>query len=144
LNKVKIILDSEVDFPRYGTEGSSGLDLKANIDHRVSLKPLQRVLIPSGIRIELPKGFEAQIRPRSGNALKKGLGVLNSPATIDSDFRGEIGIILVNLSNEIISIEPKDKVAQIVFSKYEKIEWENVSYFTETERGSKGFGSTGN
>ena len=122
MNKVKIILDSEVDFPRYGTEGSSGLDLKANIDHRVSLKPLQRVLIPSGIRIELPKGFEAQIRPRSGNALKKGLGVLNSPATIDSDFRGEIGIILVNLSNEIISIEPKDKVAQIVFSKYEKIE----------------------
>jgi dUTP pyrophosphatase len=141
--KVKIINDSNNPLPEYETDGSAGMDLRAHLDQPVMLKPLQRTLIPTGLYIELPKGFEAQIRPRSGLALKKGLSVLNTPGTIDSDYRGEIKIILINLSNETAIINTGERIAQMVISKYEKISLEEAVELSSTERGEGGFGHTG-
>lgn len=141
--KVKIINESSNPLPEYETEGSAGLDLRAHLDNPVMLKPLQRALIPTGLFIELPKGFEAQIRPRSGLALKKGLSLLNTPGTIDSDYRGEIKIILINLSNETAVINTGERIAQMVISEYEKVTLVEVEELTETKRGEGGFGHTG-
>jgi len=140
---VKILNTSKYDNPIYATEHSSGVDIQANIDKPLVLKPLERALIPTGIFLEIPNGIEAQIRPRSGMALKKGLSILNTPGTIDSDYRGEVGIIVVNLSNCDVTIEPGERVCQMVFSRYEKVYFENVSEIGCTVRGSGGFGSTG-
>ncbi|MEJ5315560.1 MAG: dUTP diphosphatase [Tenuifilum sp.] len=140
---VKILNKSTFDNPTYATEHSSGVDLKAFIDEPINLKPLERKLIPTGLFIELPVGIEAQIRPRSGMALKKGLSILNTPGTIDSDYRGEIGVIVVNLSNDIVTIEPGERICQMVFTRYEKVSFENVNKISETDRGAGGFGSTG-
>lgn len=141
--KVKIINRSSNPLPSYETIGSAGMDLRANIDTTVELKPLERNLIPTGIFIELPNGHEAQIRPRSGLAVKKGLTLLNTPGTIDSDYRGEIKIIIVNLSDQVQVIEPNERIAQMIIAKYEKIEWELVEELEETVRGAGGFGHTG-
>lgn len=141
--KVKLLNKSKHPNPEYSTEFSSGLDLRANIDNSVNIKPLQRVLIKTGLFIEIPEGFEAQIRPRSGLALKKGLTVLNTPGTIDSDYRGEIGVILINLSNEDVVIEDGERICQIVFAKYEKVQFSNVEFVNDTDRGHGGFGHTG-
>ena len=140
---VKIKNTSAHSLPEYQTSGSAGLDLKANIQESITLSPLERVLIPTGLSIELPNGAEAQIRPRSGMAIKKGITVLNSPGTIDSDYRGEIGVMLVNISNDEIIIENGERIAQMVISTYEKAEWQSVESLVETERGSGGYGSTG-
>lgn len=142
--QVKVINKSDSELPMYETEGSAGLDLRANICDTVTLKPLERKLIPTGLFIELPAGYEAQVRPRSGLALKKGITVLNTPGTIDSSYRGEIGIILINLSNESYTINPGERVAQLVVAKHEQVEWEPVLFLSETERGAGGFGHTGN
>lgn len=141
--KVKIINRSANPLPSYETIGSAGMDLRANTDTSVELKPLERNLIPTGIFIELPNGYEAQIRPRSGLAVKKGLTLLNTPGTIDSDYRGEIKIIMVNLSEQVQTIEPNERIAQMIIAKYEKIEWELVEELEETGRGAGGFGHTG-
>lgn len=141
--KIKIINKSKHALPQYETKFSAGLDLKANIDEKVELKPLERALIGTGLFIELPEGFEAQVRPRSGLALKKGISVLNSPGTIDSDYRGEIGVILVNLSNGQVIIEDGERIAQMVIAKHEKAEWIESKELIQTERGEGGFGSTG-
>jgi dUTP pyrophosphatase len=141
---VKIKNISSHSLPEYQTSGSAGLDLKANIQETITLSPLERALIPTGLFIELPNGAEAQIRPRSGMAIKKGITVLNSPGTIDSDYRGEIGVMLVNLSNDKVVIENGERVAQMVIATYEKAEWQSVESLVETERGSGGYGSTGN
>jgi len=140
---VKILNKSTYDNPSYATEHSSGVDLKAFISEPITLKPLERKLIPTGIYLELPVGIEAQIRPRSGIALKKGISILNTPGTIDSDYRGEIGIIVVNLSNDNVTIEPGERICQMVFAKYEKVIFKNVNEVNQTNRGSGGFGSTG-
>ena len=140
---VKIKNTSNHSLPEYQTVGSAGLDLKANINEPVRLSPLDRALIPTGLFIELPNGVEAQIRPRSGLAIKKGITVLNSPGTIDSDYRGEVGVVLVNLSNEEVVIEKGERVAQMVIASYEKAEWQAVDSLVETERGAGGYGSTG-
>lgn len=140
---VKVINKSINDLPQYETAGSAGLDLRANITEAITLKPLERTLVPTGLFIELPIGYEAQIRPRSGLAIKKGLSLPNTPGTIDSDYRGEIKVILINLSNEVQTIAPKERVAQMVIAKYEQISWEEVNILTDTERGAGGFGSTG-
>lgn len=129
--------------PAYHTSGSAGMDLKADLDTPVRLLPLGRALIPTGMYIELPEGFEAQVRPRSGLAIKKGITVLNSPGTIDSDYRGEIGVMLVNLSQEEVLVEDGERIAQLVISKHEKAEWIPVDTLNETERGESGYGSTG-
>ena len=141
--KVKVINKSRHALPQYETEQAAGLDLRANIDENIILKPLERNLIKTGLFIELPKGFEAQVRPRSGLAFKKGLSVLNSPGTIDADYRGEIGVILVNLSNETVEIEDGERVAQLVVAKHERIIWEDTEILEKTQRGAGGFGSTG-
>lgn len=141
--KVKIINRSANPLPAYETIGSAGMDLRANIPQQIELKSLERDLIPTGLFIELPNGYEAQIRPRSGLAVKKGLTLLNTPGTIDSDYRGEIKIIIVNLSDQVQVIEPNERIAQMVISKYEKIEWEVVEELEETTRGAGGFGHTG-
>ena len=141
---VKIKNTSNHSLPEYQTIGSAGLDLKADISKPVKLSPLERVLIPTGLFLELPNGIEAQIRPRSGMAIKKGVTVLNSPGTIDSDYRGEIGVVLVNLSNDEVLIESGERVAQMVIASYEKAEWQAVESLVETERGAGGYGSTGN
>lgn len=141
--KVKIVNKSPFDLPRYSTEQSAGLDLKANIDEPIILEPLQRELIPTGIFIALPDGYEAQIRPRSGLAAKHGISVLNSPGTIDADYRGEIKIILVNLSNQSYKVEAGDRIAQMVIAQYAKAELEEVEVLDDTQRGAGGFGSTG-
>jgi dUTP pyrophosphatase len=141
--KIKIINRSNNNLPNYSTEWSSGMDLRASLEESVKLKPLERTLIPTGLYIELPEGYEAQIRPRSGLALKKGLTVLNTPGTIDSDYRGEIGIILINLSNEEVEILPGERICQMVISKYEKIELDEVKEINETPRSAGGFGHTG-
>ena len=143
LMKVKIINHSSNPLPSYETVGSAGMDLRANIDTAIELKPLERNLVPTGLFIELPNGCEAQIRPRSGLAVKKGLTLLNSPGTIDSDYRGEIKIILVNLSDETQVIEPAERIAQMIIAKYEKIEWDVVNELEVTQRGAGGFGHTG-
>ena len=140
---IKIINKSKHDLPHYATQGSAGMDLRANIDQPVVLQSLERCIIPTGLYIELPEGYEAQIRPRSGLAIKKGLSIPNSPGTIDSDYRGEIGVILINLSTESITIEPSERVAQMVIAKYEQISWQSVKELSESDRSAGGFGSTG-
>jgi dUTP pyrophosphatase len=140
---VKIINTSQNALPNYETEGSAGMDLRANITEPITLGPLERFMIPTGIFIELPMGYEAQVRPRSGLAAKRGLTCLNSPGTIDADYRGELKVILVNLSNETQTIEPAERVAQMVIAKHERIVWSEVTVLSETARGAGGFGSTG-
>lgn len=140
---VRIVNRSPFDNPAYATEDSAGMDLKANIDQPVVLAPLERAIVPTGISIELPSGFEAQIRPRSGLAAKHGISIVNSPGTIDADYRGEIKVILVNLSNEPFSVNPGERVAQMVVARYEKVQWQTVDELGESGRGEGGFGSTG-
>lgn len=141
--KIKIINKSKHPLPQYATPLSAGLDLRANIDTPITLQPLQRCLVPTGLYIALPEGCEAQVRPRSGLAIKKGITVLNSPGTIDADYRGEICIILVNLSNEPFVIEDGERVAQMVIARHEQAEWEETDTLDETERGAGGFGHSG-
>ncbi len=141
--KVKVINQSKHDLPEYATLQAAGLDLKANITESIVLKPLQRQLIPTGLFIELPESFEAQIRPRSGLAFKNGITVLNSPGTIDADYRGEIKVLLINLSSEEFIINDGERIAQMVVSKHEQIEWLPVSELENSTRGAGGFGSTG-
>ena len=141
--KVQIINKSKHPLPNYATSLSAGMDLRANLTEPVLLKPLQRCLVPTGLYISLPAGFEAQIRPRSGLALKKGITLLNTPGTIDADYRGEIGVIMVNLSAEDFIIEDGERIAQMVISRHEQVEWEPVQVLDETERGEGGFGHTG-
>jgi len=141
--KVKIVNRSKHPLPAYSTEASSGMDIRANIDSEVNLKPLERALIPTGLFIELPVGFEAQIRPRSGLAIRSGISVLNSPGTIDADYRGEIGIIIVNLSNEEYTIKDGERICQMIVAKHERVEWNEVDVLEETKRGKGGFGHTG-
>lgn len=140
---VKIINQSNNPLPAYATEGSSGMDVRAFINETITLQPLERALIPTGLFIELPQGFEAQIRPRSGLAIKQGITCLNTPGTVDADYRGEIKIILINLSNEIQSVNNGDRIAQMVIQKVEKIDWSLSVELEETERNAGGFGSTG-
>ena len=140
--KIKIINKSQHPLPKYQTELSAGMDLYANIDESITLKSLARKLIPTGLFLELPEGYEAQVRPRSGLSIKNGISVLNAPGTIDADYRGEIGVILVNLSTEDFSINNGDRIAQMVIAKYETAEWQQVSEINKTERGAGGFGST--
>ena len=141
--KVNIINHSKHDLPSYATEYSAGLDLRANIDSPIELKPFERQLIPTGLFIELHKGYEAQIRPRSGLALKQGITCLNSPGTIDADYRGEIKVILINLSGENQVVENGDRIAQAVFQKVERVSWEEVDSINNSERNQGGFGHTG-
>lgn len=141
--KVNIVNKSAYPTPAYATEKSAGMDLKANLNEPVTLGPLERAMIPTGLFIALPDGTEAQVRPRSGLAAKHGISVLNSPGTIDADYRGEIKVILVNLSNEPFTVNPGERIAQLVIARYEKIEWSEVEVLDETERGAGGFGSTG-
>lgn len=140
---IKIINYSSHKLPHYETEASAGMDLRANLKNPMTLKSLERVIIKTGLFIELPIGYEAQVRPRSGLAAKKGITVLNAPGTIDADYRGEIGVILVNLSNEDFTIENGERVAQLVIAKHERAEWVEVETLTQTSRGEGGFGSTG-
>lgn len=141
--KVKIVNNSENPLPDYSTSSSAGMDLRANLERPLSLKPLERKLVPTGLYIELPEGYEAQIRPRSGLALKKGISVLNTPGTIDADYRGEIGIILVNLSGEEFIVEHGERICQMVINKVESVQWNLVDSLEESERGDGGFGHTG-
>ncbi|MDF1675941.1 MAG: dUTP diphosphatase [Vicingaceae bacterium] len=141
--KIKIVNKSNHPLPHYGTEAAAGVDLRANIETPITLKPLERTLVKTGLFMELPVGYEAQVRPRSGLAYKNGITVLNSPGTIDADYRGEVGVILVNLSNEPFVIENGERIAQLVITKHEQAEWELVEELAETERGAGGFGSTG-
>ena len=141
--KVRIINKSSNELPSYQTEASAGMDLRAELEEPVQLAPLERAVIGTGLYMELPAGFEAQVRPRSGLAAKKGISVLNSPGTIDADYRGEIGVILVNISNEPVRIEHGERIAQMVISRFEQAHWEEVEVLSQTDRGSGGFGSTG-
>jgi len=141
--QIKIINSSSHPLPNYETIASAGMDLRANLSEAITLKSLERSLVKTGLFIELPIGFEAQVRPRSGLAAKKGITVLNSPGTIDADYRGEIGVILVNLSNEDFIIENGERIAQLIIAKHERAEWKEVVELTETSRGLGGFGSTG-
>ncbi|GGH38061.1 deoxyuridine 5'-triphosphate nucleotidohydrolase [Mangrovimonas yunxiaonensis] len=140
---IKIINKSNHDLPHYETLASAGMDLRANLSEPRTLKPLERTIVGTGLFIELPVGYEAQVRPRSGLAAKKGITVLNAPGTIDADYRGEIGVILVNLSNEEFTINNGERIAQMVIAKHERAEWQQVTELTETDRGEGGFGSTG-
>ena len=140
---VQIINKSNNKLPEYATSQSAGMDLRANIEKPIILTPLERKLIPTGLHIALPVGYEAQVRPRSGLALKHGITVLNTPGTIDADYRGDIGVILINLSNEPFEIKPGERIAQLVIAKYEQISWEQVEVLDETERGDGGYGHTG-
>ncbi len=140
---IKIINKSNHSLPNYETLTSAGMDLRAFIQEPITLQPLERAIVTTGLFIELPVGFEAQVRPRSGLAYKNGITVLNSPGTIDADYRGEIGIILVNLSNKAFTIENGERIAQLVIAKHERAEWKQVSELTQTNRGEGGFGSTG-
>lgn len=141
--KVKVVNKSKHTLPHYSTIASAGMDLRANIDESISLKPLERTIVKTGIFMELPVGFEAQVRPRSGLAFKKGITVLNSPGTVDADYRGEVGVIPVNLSAEEFVIEDGERIAQMVIAKHEHPDWVEVETLDETERGAGGFGSTG-
>lgn len=143
MTKVNIINQSHHPLPKYQTEGSAGMDLCAFLPEMITLQPMERILIPTGLFIELPHGHEAQIRPRSGMAIKKGITVINSPGTIDSDYRGEIKIPIVNLSGTVQTIEDGERVAQMVISKHETIGWSEVAVLNETDRGAGGFGHTG-
>ncbi len=141
--QIKIINKSSHSLPHYETIASAGMDLRANIEEPIKLKPLGRTIVKTGLFIELPIGFEAQVRPRSGLAAKKGITVLNAPGTVDADYRGEIGVILVNLSNEYFIIENGERIAQLVIAKHERAEWQEVEILSSTDRGEGGFGSTG-
>ena len=141
--KIRVIKRSHHALPAYATVLSAGMDLRANLTEPIVLKPLARCLVPTGLYIALPEGYEAQVRPRSGLALKKGITVLNSPGTIDADYRGEIGVILINLSAEEFVIEDGERIAQMVIAQYEQAEWEQVDTLDDTERGAGGFGHTG-
>ncbi|MBR4590507.1 MAG: dUTP diphosphatase [Bacteroidaceae bacterium] len=141
--KVNIINRSHHQLPKYETVASAGMDLRANLEEPITLQPMQRVLIPTGLFISLPVGYEAQVRPRSGLALKKGITVLNSPGTVDADYRGEIGVILINLSSEPFVINDGERIAQMIIASHEQIEWTPVDSLDTTERGEGGFGHTG-
>ena len=141
--KVQIINRGHHPLPQYATEQSAGMDLRANLDSPVEMKPLERKLIPTGLYMALPKGYEAQVRPRSGLAIKKGITVLNSPGTIDADYRGEICVILINLSDQPFLINDGERIAQMVIARHEQAEWEQVDVLDETERGAGGFGHSG-
>ena len=142
-HSVRIINKSNNPLPKYATEGSSGMDLRADLKEEIILQPLERGLIPTGLFIELPIGFEAQVRPRSGLALKNGITCLNSPGTVDADYRGELKVILINLSNEIQAIQPGDRIAQMIIQKVEQVYLEEVENLNETQRGEGGFGHSG-
>ncbi len=141
--KINIINKSKHALPHYETESSAGMDLKANLDDEIVLKPLERVIVKTGLFMALPQGFEAQVRPRSGLAIKKGITVLNAPGTIDADYRGEIGVILINFSNEDFIIKDGDRIAQMIIAKFNQATWIEVENLDETTRGKGGFGSTG-
>jgi dUTP pyrophosphatase len=141
--KIKVVSKSPFPLPAYETAHAAGLDLRANLDNEVVLASLQRAVMPTGLFLEIPHGYEAQVRPRSGLAAKQGVTVLNSPGTIDSDYRGELKVILVNLSHESVTIHHGDRIAQLVVAKHETIEWETIEILSETKRGAGGFGSTG-
>ena len=141
--KVKVVNSSAFALPEYQTPLSAGLDIRANLSESITLSPLERAMVPTGLFVELPEGYEMQIRPRSGLAAKHGITVLNSPGTIDADYRGEIKVILVNLSNTTFTIEPGERIAQMIVARYEQVEWQAVESLSETERGAGGFGSTG-
>lgn len=141
--EIKVINRSHHELPTYSTPQSAGLDLRANLDNPITLAPLQRTLIPTGLFMAIPAGYEAQVRPRSGLALKKGITVLNSPGTIDADYRGEVCVILVNLSSEPFIIEDGERIAQLVFARHETAEWVLTDSLNDTERGTGGFGHTG-
>ncbi|MBO5961207.1 MAG: dUTP diphosphatase [Paludibacteraceae bacterium] len=140
---IKVINRSKHPLPSYATPLSAGMDIRANIDTAITLQPFERKLVPTGLYLELPQGYEAQIRPRSGLAIKKGITVLNSPGTIDADYRGEVGVILINLSQEPFVIEDGERICQMVIAKHEQASWEEVEILGETERGAGGFGHTG-
>ena len=140
---IQIINKSQHELPNYETIASAGMDLRANLTESITLNPLERAIVKTGLFIELPIGYEAQVRPRSGLAAKKGVTVLNSPGTIDADYRGEIGVILVNLSNETFTVENGERIAQLIIAKHERAEWISVEVLSETSRGEGGFGSTG-
>lgn len=141
--KIKIVNSSHHPLPQYATPLSAGLDLRANLDATITLQPMERRLVPTGLRIALPEGYEAQVRPRSGLALKHGITLLNTPGTIDADYRGEIGVIMVNLSTEPFTIADGERIAQLVIARYEQAEWLETDALDETERGEGGFGHTG-
>lgn len=141
--KVQIINKSHHPLPAYQTSQSAGMDIRANLTEPVELKPLERKLIPTGLYIALPEGYEAQIRPRSGLAIKHGISLVNTPGTIDADYRGEIGVILVNLSNEPFIVQDGERICQMVIARYQQVSWEQVETLDETERGAGGFGHTG-
>ena len=141
--KIKIVNRSHHALPQYATALSAGLDLRANLEEDITLQPMERRLVPTGLSIALPEGYEAQVRPRSGLALKHGITLLNTPGTIDADYRGEIGVIMVNLSDTPFSIADGDRIAQLVIARYEQAEWEAVEALDSTERGDGGFGHTG-
>lgn len=141
--KVKIINKSNNPLPKYETEGSAGMDVRANIERPLVLESLERVLVPTGLFIELPQGYEAQMRPRSGLAYRKGLSMPNTPGTIDSDYRGELKVIMINLSKEAQTIQPGERIGQMVIAKHERVTWQEVEVLEDSERGAGGFGSTG-
>lgn len=141
--KVKIINNSKNPCPAYATPYSAGMDLRADLDAPILLSPMERALVPTGIRIELPEGYECQVRPRSGLAVKHGITVLNTPGTVDSDYRGELKVLLINLGNEPFTIESGERIAQMIVSRHEHVEWEETDTLDESERGEGGFGSTG-
>ena len=140
---IKVVNKGHQPLPQYATNQSAGMDLRANLDEAITLKPLERHLIPTGLHISLPAGYEAQVRPRSGLALKKGITVLNSPGTIDADYRGEIGVVLINLSQEDFVVEDGERIAQLVIARHEQAEFEPVEVLDETDRGEGGYGHTG-
>ena len=141
--KIKIVNRSHHALPQYATEQSAGVDLRANLQAPRELRPMERRLIPTGLFLSLPKGYEAQVRPRSGLALKRGITVLNTPGTIDADYRGEVGVILINLSTEPFVVEDGERIAQMIIARHEQAEWEQVEVLDETERGAGGFGHSG-
>jgi dUTP pyrophosphatase len=140
---VKIINKSRHELPSYGTEHAAGMDIRANLDNPITLKSLERAMIPTGLFLEIPAGYEGQVRPRSGLAAKRGITVLNSPGTIDADYRGEVKVILVNLSGENFTIEDGERIAQLIVTSHERVEWTETDELQDTERGAGGFGSTG-
>ena len=141
--KVKVINHSKHDLPRYETPLSAGMDVRANLDEPITLGPLERAMVPTGLFVELPQGYEMQVRPRSGLAAKRGITVLNAPGTVDADYRGEVKVILVNLSNEPFEVCDGERIAQLVVARHECVEWESAESLSYTERGAGGFGSTG-
>ena len=141
--EVKVVREKGVELPKYETKGSAGMDVRANIKEPITLKSLERILIPTGLKVAIPEGYEIQVRPRSGLAIKHGITMLNTPGTVDSDYRGELKVIVVNLSNETYTIEPNERIGQFVLNKIEQIEFVEVEELESTERGEGGFGHTG-